>query len=183
LSRNIVVSIICAAATFASTNSLAAVHGGNKISARSSPTNGKKIPLMAIAASAVSLTVNDVSASSHFFVTHFGFHEKMSDGKGGFASLERKDCALNVIFLRRGSSVLPESFRHQHAAGVILAFTVKGIKSEEHRLRGEGVAITLPLREEAWGERLFQVTDPNGIIIQLVEWSDPPQAKRNTHAK
>ena len=35
---------------------------------------------------------------------------------------------------------------------------------------GEGVAITLPLREEEWGERLFQVEDPHGVVIELVEW-------------
>lgn len=29
--------------------------------------------------------------------------------------------------------------------------------------------------EEPWGERLFQVTDPNGIVIQLVEWVAPAQ--------
>ena len=42
---------------------------------------------------------------------------------------------------------------------------------EEQRLRDEGVEITLPLREDPWGERLFQVTDPNGVVYQLVEWA------------
>lgn len=32
----------------------------------------------------------------------------------------------------------------------------------------------MPLREEPWGERLFQVTDPNGVIVQFVEWVTPP---------
>jgi hypothetical protein len=31
----------------------------------------------------------------------------------------------------------------------------------------------MPLREEPWGERLFQMTDPNGVVIQLVEWAAP----------
>ncbi|MFG3708481.1 VOC family protein [Micromonospora sp. NPDC047670] len=44
------------------------------------------------------------------------------------------------------------------------------------RLAGEGVAITMPLREEPWGERLFQVTDPNGVVIQFVEWVPRPPA-------
>ena len=132
---------------------------------------------MSITASAVSLNVENVSASSAFLVQHFGFHETMSDGKGGFASLERKDAGMNVIFLRRGNIILPENFRHQRAAGVILAFTVRGLRSEERRLRSEGVKITMPLREETWGERLFQVTDPSGIVIELVEWATPNQAK------
>jgi uncharacterized glyoxalase superfamily protein PhnB len=31
----------------------------------------------------------------------------------------------------------------------------------------------MPLREEPWGERLVQVTDPNGVIVQFVEWVAP----------
>jgi len=33
------------------------------------------------------------------------------------------------------------------------------------------VDITMPLREEPWGERAFQVTDPNGVIVQLLDWN------------
>lgn len=34
----------------------------------------------------------------------------------------------------------------------------------------------MPLREEAWGERLVQLTDPNGVVVQLVEWIPPAGA-------
>jgi uncharacterized glyoxalase superfamily protein PhnB len=27
-----------------------------------------------------------------------------------------------------------------------------------------------PLTVEDWGERAFQVRDPNGVIVQLVDW-------------
>ena len=27
-----------------------------------------------------------------------------------------------------------------------------------------------PLETEEWGERYFQVTDPCGVVIQLVQW-------------
>ncbi|WP_282434844.1 hypothetical protein [Nocardia panacis] len=33
-----------------------------------------------------------------------------------------------------------------------------------------GANITLPLLEQPWGERLFQVSDPNGIVVQPLEW-------------
>ncbi len=118
---------------------------------------------------AVSLTVDDVPASSAFFTRHLWFRENMA--ADGFASLGRDDTPLSVIFLRRGIEVLPEGFRDQRAAGVIVAFVVADLAGEERRLRGEGVAITMPLREEPWGERLFQVTDPNGVVVQLVEWA------------
>ncbi|MGW2637754.1 VOC family protein [Streptomyces sp. NPDC001348] len=125
---------------------------------------------MNIASTAVSLTVDDVPASAAFLTRHFGFQEAMA--AEGFASLAREG-APDVIFLRRGTEVLPEGFRDQHAAGVIIAFTVTDLDAEYERLRSEGAPITMPLREEPWGERLFQVTDPNGVTLQLVAWTTP----------
>jgi len=40
------------------------------------------------------------------------------------------------------------------------------------RLRAEGAPIVTPLQTEPWGERFLQVADPNGVIIQLVQWAD-----------
>ncbi|MER6346569.1 VOC family protein [Streptomyces sp. NPDC001595] len=124
---------------------------------------------MKITSSAVSLNVDDVPASSAFLVEHFGFQEVMA--ADGFASLTREDAGMNVIFLRRGLASLPEDQRDDHASGLILAFVVDDLEGELARLRSEGVAITMPLTEEEWGERAFQVRDPNGVIVQLVDWN------------
>jgi uncharacterized glyoxalase superfamily protein PhnB len=83
---------------------------------------------------------------------------------------------MNVVFLRRGLALLPDDQREDHADGVILAFVVDNLEAELARLDAGGVTITMPLREEPWGERAFQVTDPNGIIIQLVDWNGPAGA-------
>ena len=123
---------------------------------------------MHITSSAVSMNVDDVAASSTFLAEHFGFREQM--GADGFASLAREDAGMNVVFLRRGLQSLPEDQRHDHAAGLILAFVVDDLEGELARLQAEGVTITMPLTEEDWGERAFQVRDPNGVIIQLVDW-------------
>jgi len=34
----------------------------------------------------------------------------------------------------------------------------------------------MPLTEEEWGERGIQVRDPNGVIVQLVDWNASPRA-------
>ncbi|MFF6900235.1 VOC family protein [Streptomyces hydrogenans] len=126
---------------------------------------------MQITASTVSLTVDDVAASQRFFTTHLGY--AVQAAADGFASLSRDDAAMDVVLLARGSEVLPADQRDRHAAGLIVAFTTTGIEAEERRLRAEGVDITLALREEPWGERLFQITDPNGVVVQFVEWVTP----------
>ncbi|MFI7064328.1 VOC family protein [Kribbella sp. NPDC050124] len=125
---------------------------------------------MKINASTISLTIADVAASRSFFVEHLGYEERVA--AEGFASLTRDD-AVDVVLLQRGIEVLPPEQRDQQASGLILAFTVDGLDAELKRLVDEGVEITMPLREEPWGERLFQVTDPNGVVIQLVEWTTP----------
>ncbi|HEY0816971.1 MAG TPA: VOC family protein [Pseudonocardia sp.] len=124
---------------------------------------------MRITSSTLSLNVEDVAGSSAFLADHFGFREEAA--ADGFASLTRDDAGLNVVFLRRGLATLPPDQRDDHAAGLILAFVVDDLEGELARLQREGVAITMPLTEEKWGERAFQVRDPNGVIVQLVDWN------------
>jgi len=126
-------------------------------------------------AAAISLNVKDVEASRDFFARHVGFAETMA--ADGFVSMARSDVGYNIIFLRQGlSSLQPASLKHAHAGGLILAFVVGDVDAEQARLSAEGVPITTPLQTEPWGERFFQVTDPNGIIVQFVQWMKAPEA-------
>ncbi len=120
----------------------------------------------------VSLTVNDVKASSNFLATHFGFEEKMA--AAGFASLLHQQSGINIIFMQTGIDVLPTFMRHTPNAGSILAFVTTNIELEEQRLKQAGVALALPLQIEEWGEKLFMVIDPNGVVIEVVEWVQEP---------
>ncbi|WKD35988.1 VOC family protein [Streptomyces xanthophaeus] len=126
---------------------------------------------MNVATSTLSLTVADVDASRDFLCTHLGYQVVMADD--GFVSLTRGDAAVDVVLLRQGTDVLPPEQRDRRAAGLILALTVTDLAAQEARLRAAGAPITMPLREEPWGERLFQMTDPNGVVVQLVEWVVP----------
>lgn len=40
-------------------------------------------------------------------------------------------------------------------------------------MQAANVAIPMPLTAEEWGERAYQVRDPNGDIVQLVDWNGP----------
>jgi predicted enzyme related to lactoylglutathione lyase len=125
-----------------------------------------------VTASAISLNVNDVSLSSAFAQEHFGFEEAMS--ADGFVSLTRPDVGFNLIYLRTGlESFKPSALRGHHADGLLVAFVVDDVDREYQRLQDEGVAITTPIQTEPWGERYFQVTDPNGVVLQLVQWVAP----------
>ena len=124
---------------------------------------------MRITASAISLNVADPQASADFLIEHFGFTIAMQ--ADGFISLARDDVGFNLIFLREGlSSFKPASHAAAVAGGLLIAFVVDAIDEEYERLRRAGVPIVTPIETEAWGERYFQVGDPNGLIIQLVQW-------------
>ncbi|HWH00860.1 MAG TPA: VOC family protein [Pilimelia sp.] len=124
---------------------------------------------MQITTSAVTLTVDDERVSAAFLRDHLGFRQEMA--ADGFVSLSRPDAGVHIVYLRRGTTVLPEELRHRLAGGVILSFVVTDVAAEEARLRAAGAPITMPLYEQPWGERLFQITDPNGVVIELVEWT------------
>jgi uncharacterized glyoxalase superfamily protein PhnB len=124
-----------------------------------------------ITASAISLNVDSPEASAEFLAGHFGF--KITLQAPGFASLERDDAGMNVVFLARGLETLPADQRDVAAQGIIVAFQVDDLEGELARLQDEGVPITMPLTIDDWGERSFQVRDPNGVIVQLLDWNAP----------
>lgn len=128
---------------------------------------------MKITASALSLNVEDVTASANFVKQYFGFSEEMS--ADGFVSLSRQDAGFNLIFLRTGLDTFKPSFMRGHRAdGLLIVFVVDDIDTDYARLQTAGVAITTAIETEPWGERFFQVTDPNGVVIQLVQWMTDP---------
>jgi catechol 2,3-dioxygenase-like lactoylglutathione lyase family enzyme len=126
-----------------------------------------------ITASAVSLNVADPVASAAFAERHLGFNQDMA--ADGFVSLSRADAGFNLIFLRTGLATFkPVPMQDRHADGLLVVFVVGDVDAECARLEKEGVAITTPLQTEPWGERFFQVSDPNGIIVQFVQWVTAP---------
>ena len=129
---------------------------------------------MRITASALSLNVADEQASARFARDHLGFVEEMAND--GFISLSRPDAGFNLIFLRTGLQTFkPDHLRGHAADGLLVVFVVDDIDGEYARLQAAGVPITTPLETEPWGERYFQVSDPNGVVIQLVQWMTSEQ--------
>ena len=128
---------------------------------------------MEITASAISLNVADPAASAEFATTHLGFVEEMA--ADGFVSLSRPDAGFNLIYLRIGLPTFrPASMAGRHADGLLIVLVVTDIDAEYRRLADEGVEFTTPIETEEWGERFFQIADPNGVVIQLVQWVGSP---------
>ena len=123
---------------------------------------------MNITATAVSLNVADVEASAAWARRHLGFFVGLA--ADGFCSLEHPQSGMNLIYLRTGLSSFKPASVAGPADGLLVVFTVEDIDADHARLVSEGVEVVTPLETEPWGERYFQMSDPNGVIYQLVQW-------------
>ena len=126
---------------------------------------------MRITSTDISLNVPDVTACAAWAKEHFGFTEVMA--ADGFCSLAHPDAGANLIYLQVGLSTFKPASAAGRADGLLVVFTVDDIDAEYARLQGEGVEIVTPIETEPWGERYFQMTDPGGVIFQLVQWVEP----------
>lgn len=59
--------------------------------------------------------------------------------------------------------------------GMFLTIEVEDVDAEYARIRQAGVDIAVPLRNEPWGDRHFAFYDPNGVGIDMVKYTPPPQ--------
>ncbi|MFC3963301.1 VOC family protein [Nocardia jiangsuensis] len=128
---------------------------------------------MHITASCISLNVPDPRASADFAIRHLGFAEHNS--AAGFIALNRADAGFDLVFLQTGlGSFKPARIAGSAGEGLLVAFVVDDIDAEYARMRAAGAPIETPIETEEWGERYFQLTDPNGIVLQLVQWVSGP---------
>jgi uncharacterized glyoxalase superfamily protein PhnB len=126
---------------------------------------------MNITATALSLNVADVEASAAWAQRHLGYTEAMA--ADGFCSLEHPQSGMNLIYLRTGLSSFKPASAAGHADGLLVVFTVDDIDAEYARLQAAGVEVVTPIETEPWGERYFQMADPNRVTYQLVQWVEP----------
>jgi uncharacterized glyoxalase superfamily protein PhnB len=127
---------------------------------------------MQITESSLSLNVPDVEASAAWVRDHLGFTQAMA--ADGFVSLTHPEAGMALIYLRVGLPTFKPASAAGTADGLLVVFTVDAIDAEYERLRGEGVEIVTEIETEPWGERYFQMRDPNGVVYQLVQWVAAP---------
>ena len=116
------------------------------------------------------LFVDDLAAAAEFYVEHLGFRPDLVSDY--VVKLGHDEPAIELAFLPSNSQFAPPGLPTGER-GVILALEVDDAAAELERLQAAGVRITAPLHDDDWGERSFQITDPNGLTVQLVQWLRP----------
>lgn len=117
------------------------------------------------------LLAEDVAASARFYTEHMGFRDEFrSDWYVSLAHGENP--AFELAVLQRTHETIPDGFR-EPSTGLLLNFEVSDARSEYERLKGAGLRIVLPLRDEAFGQRHFIGVDPGGVMIDVIEEIPP----------
>ncbi|MCQ1957579.1 VOC family protein [Arthrobacter sp. zg-Y826] len=118
---------------------------------------------------AVSLNVPAPEASAAFLVRHLGYIVEMEND--GFVSLRHPGGGLNLIFLRTGLSTFqPPEVAGRAREGLLLVHVVENLDEVHQQFLADGVDVVTPPETEPWGERFAQYRDPNGLIVQIVQW-------------
>ncbi len=117
------------------------------------------------------LMVEDVRATSDFYVEHFGFRPLFEID--WYIHLQSEsDETVNLAILNGRHDTVPESGRG-FASGLLLNFEVDDVDAVHERLSKAGLPILLSLRDEAFGQRHFITTDPNGVLIDIIKVIPP----------
>lgn len=108
----------------------------------------------------------DVARTARFYQRHFGFRPLFETD--WYVHLQSRTVPeVNLAILYAWHETIPEPGRGP-SRGVILNFEVADVDGQHDRLAAEGLAIVQPLRDEAFGQRHFIATDPNGLLIDVI---------------
>lgn len=123
--------------------------------------------------------VEDIAESKAFYTQHFPFD--VTFDTDWYVSLEsRGEPGFELALLDPTHSTVPEDFGHQFDQGLILNVEVDDVDGEYVRLREAGLPIHLELRSEDFGQRHFITSDPNGVLIDVIQ-PIPPADEYVTH--
>lgn len=112
------------------------------------------------------LMTNTPAKLSAFYQEHFGFAVRFeSDWYVHLQSPENP--GVNLALLDGQHQTIPESARAK-AVGVILNFEVPNVDEVHERLTARGLPVLHSLRDEAFGQRHFITSDPDGTLIDII---------------
>ena len=119
----------------------------------------------------VLLTAN-VTAAAWFYQEHFDFVPTFE--ADWYVSLRRDRWELAV--LDAAHETLPVPWRGAPAGGIVLNIEVDDVDAEYRRLVEDGpLEAVQPIRSEAFGQRHFAVSGPDGVLIDVITPIEPDE--------
>ncbi len=111
----------------------------------------------------------EVSACRTFYTKYFNF-EVIFDSDWYIQLKQDSGIEIGLMLpnLENQPPILHQPF---NGTGMVFSFEVEDAKVEYDRLKNLGVSMIFDLKDEEWGQRHFMVSDPAGLIIDIVQQS------------
>jgi uncharacterized glyoxalase superfamily protein PhnB len=120
------------------------------------------------------LMTEKVKETGEFYQKFFGFSVVFE--ADWYMSLKQEETGAELAILQASHETVPSSFG-KSVQGLILNFEVVDVDQvyqkliKEHRL-----PLHLTLRDEAFGQRHFITSDPNGVLIDVITVIPPDES-------
>lgn len=110
----------------------------------------------------------DISESKEFYTQHFPFDVTFETD--WYVSLKSQgEPVFELALLEPTHPTVPNGFGHQFEQGLLFNFEVNDVDSEYERLCDAGLPMHIGLRSEDFGQRHFITSDPNGVLIDVIQ--------------
>ena len=113
------------------------------------------------------IMTRDVAGTQAFYERHFGFRTLFTADWYVHLQLDG-DESVNLAVLDGQHETIPQSGRGV-VGGVLLNFEVDDVDAVYAHVQAAGLPILRTLRDEAFGQRHFITTDPNGVLIDVIK--------------
>ena len=119
------------------------------------------------------ITTAHVHACRDFHVRHFGFGVVFEASWFVLLSRAAEEGAVSLAFMTPDHPSRPPGPEVFSGQGLLLTLQTDDAAAEAARLQAAGVELAHPLTREPWGQLRFQVRDPAGLVLDIVEQVDP----------
>jgi uncharacterized glyoxalase superfamily protein PhnB len=119
------------------------------------------------------VTTAQVRACRDFYIRHFGFGVVFEASWFVLLSRSADEGAVSLAFMAPDHPSRPPGPEAFSGQGLLLTLQTDDAAAEAARLRAAEVEIVYALAREPWGQLRFQVRDPAGMVLDIVEQVEP----------
>jgi uncharacterized glyoxalase superfamily protein PhnB len=119
------------------------------------------------------VTTAHMRACRDFYMRHFSFDVVFEASWFVLLSRAAEEGTVSLAFMTPDHPSRPPGPETFSGQGLLLTLQTDDAAAEAARLQAAGVELAYPLTREPWGQSRFQVRDPAGLVLDIVEQVEP----------
>jgi len=120
------------------------------------------------------IATDKVAETKAFYLAHFPF--TLTFDSDWYVSLRLdQEPSFEFAILDHTHPTLPEAFRKPFTSGLLIYFELEDVDAEYDRLCSAGLPVHVDIRTEDFGQRHFITSDPNGVLIDVIQVVPPSE--------